>query len=296
MGGPESSPLARVLVTGGQGFIGAYVIRELLRKGSEVTLMDLKEAPHILEMVLSEEERSRVRCVFADITNAAAIRDLVLSAKPTAVVHLAGMQIPLVKGNPGLGAAVNVIGTINIFEAVKALAETQSGAPMAPIVYASSAAVLGPSSDYGSAGVRLPAEEHYHKPRTLYGVLKLCNEGTARVYWQDHRMPSVGMRPLTVFGVGREVGLTSASTKAVKAAVLGRRFECQVTGVTGFQYVVDVARLFVEAAEGAARSGGAHASEQVHSSAAVTRQTHPSVPREASAEAGASSPGAPYSR
>lgn len=257
MGSSEGPPLARVLVAGGQGFIGAYVIRELLRRGSEVTMMDLKEAPHILKQVLSDEERSRVRCAYADITDAAAVRDLVLSVRPTAVVHLAGMQIPLVKGNPGLGAAVNVIGTINVFEAVRAL-ETASGAPAVPVVYASSAAVLGPSSDYGPAGAALPAEEHPHRPRTLYGVLKLCNEGTARLYWQDHKVPSVGMRPLTVFGVGREVGLTSASTKAVKAAVLGRRFECQVTGVTGFQYVVDVARLFVEAAEGAARSGGAH--------------------------------------
>jgi len=258
MGGPESPTLARVLVTGGQGFIGAYVIRELLRRGSEVTMMDLKEAPHILKQVLSDEERSRVRCVHADITDAAAVRDLVLAASPTAVVHLAGMQIPLVKGNPGLGAAVNVIGTINVFEAVRALSETANGAPAVPVVYASSAAVLGPSSDYGPAGAALPAEQHPHRPRTLYGVLKLCNEGTARLYWQDHRVPSAGLRPLTVFGVGREVGLTSASTKAVKAAILGRRFECQVTGVTGFQYVVDVARLFVEAAEGAARAGGAH--------------------------------------
>lgn len=237
--------LARALVTGGQGFIGAYVIRELLRRRSEVTLSDLKEAPQILEQVLSPEELSRIHCVFADITDAKAVKDMVFSTKPTVVVHLAGMQIPLVKSNPALGAAVNVNGTINIFEAVRALAAESGGAP-APVIYASSAAVLGPSEDYGSAGACLPAEVHCHKPRTLYGVLKLCNEGTARLYWQDHRVPSVGMRPLTVFGVGRE------------AAILGRKFECQVTGVTGFQYVVDVARLFVDVAVGVAKAGGSH--------------------------------------
>lgn len=128
------------------------------------------------------------------------------------------------------------------------------------VAYASSAAVLGPSSDYVGAEGPLAAEVHCHKPRTLYGVMKLCNEGTARVYWQDHQIPSVGLRPLTVFGVGREIGLTAAPTKAVKAAVLGRRFELQVRGVTGFQYVVDVSRIFIDAAAavGTARGKGAH--------------------------------------
>lgn len=249
--------LARVLVTGGQGFLGAYVLRDLLQRFSEVALLDLQDSPHVLRQVLTEEESSRVRRVFVDVTNAAAVNEAVLTFRPTAVIHLAGLQIPSVKENPTRGAAVNVIGTINVFEAIKALAAEQRSAPI-PVAYASSAAVLGPSMDYPAGPI--PAEQHYHKPRTLYGVMKLCNEGTARVYWQDYQVPSVGLRPLTVFGVGREIGLTSAPTKAVKAAVLGRRFECQVTGLTGFQYVADVARIFVDSvlAAGSEKGKGAH--------------------------------------
>eukprot|EP00747_Dinoflagellata_sp_TGD_P162389 gnl/TRDRNA2_/TRDRNA2_179924_c0_seq1.p1 gnl/TRDRNA2_/TRDRNA2_179924_c0~~gnl/TRDRNA2_/TRDRNA2_179924_c0_seq1.p1 ORF type:complete len:377 (-),score=65.45 gnl/TRDRNA2_/TRDRNA2_179924_c0_seq1:56-1120(-) len=250
-----SPVLARVLVTGGQGFIGSYVIRDLLRHGAEVALFELKDMPHIQQQVLRPEEIKRIHQVFADITDGAAVKKCVMDFKPTAVIHLAGMQIPAVKGNPVLGASVNVNGTINIFEAVRALAAETNTAP-APVIYASSAAVLGPQNDYPPRPVL--AEGEYHKPRTLYGVLKLCNEGTARIYWQDYSIPSVAMRPLTVFGVGREVGLTSGPTKAVKAAVLGRRFEIQVTGVTGFQYVGDVARHFVEAAPACAKKGGAH--------------------------------------
>jgi len=236
--------------------LGAYVLRHLIRSGADVAILEPKINFGILEQVLQPAEIDKVKVFTADITDGKAVLEAVLSFTPTAIVHLAGVQIPTVRGNPALGAAVNVAGTVNVFEAVRALAAQQKQAPI-PVSYASSGAVLGPSSDY-PAGAPLPAERNYHRPRTLYGVYKLCNEGTARIYFQDHSIPSAGLRPLTIFGVGREIGLTSGPTKAVKAAVLGRKFVIEVSGTTGFHYVADVARMFVEAAAGAARSPGAH--------------------------------------
>jgi len=236
--------------------LGAYAIRDLCRRGSAVAILDVKEDKQILEQVLTAEEISGLTSFYIDIANTVAVVKAVLEFRPTMVIHLAGVQIPTVRANPALGAAVNVSGTVNVFEAVRQLAAQENADPV-PVVYASSGAVLGPSSDY-AAGGPLPAERDYHRPRTLYGVFKLCNEGTARLFWQDHSIPSVGLRPLTIFGVGREVGLTSGPTKAVKAAVLGRRFMIEVSGVTGFHYVVDVARMFVEVGMGASKMRGAH--------------------------------------
>eukprot|EP00930_Biecheleria_cincta_P007745 TRINITY_DN109012_c0_g1_i1.p1 TRINITY_DN109012_c0_g1~~TRINITY_DN109012_c0_g1_i1.p1 ORF type:complete len:355 (+),score=57.41 TRINITY_DN109012_c0_g1_i1:24-1088(+) len=252
----QSETLNRVMVTGGQGFLGAYVLKDLLSRGSQVEVLDLKEAPNILEQVLSPDELKSFTMRTVDIADGEKVKAAILSFKPTAVIHLAGVQIPTVRGNPALGVAVNVLGTVNVFEAVRELA-VREGVPPVPVAYASSGAVLGPSSDY-AAGAALPAERDYHRPRTLYGVFKLCNEGTARIYWQDHNIPSVGLRPLTIFGVGREIGLTSGPTKAVKAAVLGRRFVIEVSGITGFHHVADVASLFVDTAAGASRIPGAH--------------------------------------
>jgi nucleoside-diphosphate-sugar epimerase len=248
--------LERVTITGGQGFLGAYVIKDLLARGAKVEVLDLKTAPEILEQVLSPQELSQFATLSTDIADAAKVKEAVLNFKPTSIIHLAGVQIPTVRANPAVGVAVNVLGTVNVFEAVKALA-SQQGAPPIPVAYASSGAVLGPSSDY-AAGGPLPAERDYHRPRTLYGVFKLCNEGTARIYWQDHEIPSVGLRPLTIFGVGREIGLTSGPTKAVKAAVLGRRFMIEVSGVTGFHHAADVAALFIDTVAGVAAQRGAH--------------------------------------
>src|SRR5205823_8077728 len=66
---------------------------------------------------------------------------------------------------------------------------------------------------------------------------------------------SVGLRPLTVYGVNRDTGLTSDPTKAMKAAVLGIPFHIRFSGATDFQYVEDTAAAFIrcsdEAPEGA---------------------------------------------
>ncbi|EGD79250.1 NAD-dependent epimerase/dehydratase [Salpingoeca rosetta] len=231
----------RVLVTGGQGFIGAWVVKQLLDEGVHPIIFDLKENNGILEQVLQPQQMLKLERHYGDISDTEHVRSLVLECKPTAIIHLAGLQIPTCKVNPVLGAQVNVIGTLNVFEAAKALREVTGGKPPM-IVYASSAAVLGPPSAYTETPV---PDDYYHKPGTIYGVFKLCNEGCARLYWQDHQMPSVGLRPLTCFGVGREIGLTSAPTKAIKATVLGRKYTVTCSGTTGFSYVEDVARIFV---------------------------------------------------
>ena len=228
----------RFLITGGQGFIGAWIARRLVLDGSDVTLFDLKEDDHLIGQVLETDLLARVKRSYGDIADGATVARVVAESQPTALIHLAGLQVPTCRQNPTLGARVNVIGTLNVFEAVKALA-----AP-ANIVYASSAAVVGIPEDYTG-----PVEDNArHEPRTHYGVFKAANEGGARVYWYDHGIPSVGLRPYTVYGVGREVGLTSAPTKAIKAAVLGRDYTIGFGGTTLFDYVEDVADYFIAAA------------------------------------------------
>src|SRR5207244_9751861 len=82
-------------------------------------------------------------------------------------------------------------------------------------------------------------------PSTHYGVFKCCNEGNARIYFQDFGLSSVGLRPWTVYGVGRDFGMTSEPTKAIKSVALGRRYHITYGGVQDMQYVEDVARTAV---------------------------------------------------
>jgi nucleoside-diphosphate-sugar epimerase len=131
---------------------------------------------------------------------------------------------------------VNVIGTLNVFEAAR-----DAGRPVR-VVYASSSAVWGPEEAYGSGKL---SEADPLKPSTHYGVFKQANEGNARAFYLTHGISSVGLRPWTVYGVGRDAGLTADPSLAMKAVALGRPFQIRLTGHMDLQYVEDVAEAFV---------------------------------------------------
>ena len=227
----------RVLITGGYGFLGAWIIRTLLARGDQVWVYDLKEDPRRLRLVLSEERVRQVTFVPGDVTDLPTLSAAVATHGITHVIHLAGLQVPTCRADPILGAKVNVLGTLAVFESVKA-----AGSQVKRVVYASSAAVFGGPDKYpaGSLG-----DDVLLVPSTHYGVFKCCNEGNARIYFQDHGVSSVGLRPWTVYGVGRDLGMTSEPTKAIKASLLGRRYDISFGGWTDFQYVDDVAQAFV---------------------------------------------------
>jgi nucleoside-diphosphate-sugar epimerase len=227
----------RVLITGGYGFIGAWIARDLLTRGDEVFAYDLKEDPRRLRLILPEDQIRRVKFVQGDVTDLKGLTDALSKHAITHVIHLAGLQVPTCRADPMLGAKVNVLGTLAVFEAVRAL-----GQQVQRVVYASSAAVFGGPDKYPAGS---QPDDAPLIPSTHYGVFKCCNEGNARIYFQDHGISSVGLRPWTVYGVGRDLGMTSEPTKAIKAALLGRPYHISFGGWTDFQYVDDVARAFV---------------------------------------------------
>jgi len=231
----------RVLLTGGYGCIGSWIVRNLLERGDQAWVYDLKEDPRRLRLILSEEQVRRVRFVPGDVTELDGLRAALGTHGITHVVHLAGLQVPTCRADPILGAKVNVLGTLAVFEAVRA-----AGAQVRRLVYASSAAVFGPPQAYppGLLGDDVPL-----LPATHYGCYKVCNEGNARVYFQDHGLSSIGLRPWTVYGVGRDFGMTSEPTKAIKALALGRKYHISYGGWQDLQYVDDVAKAFVRCLE-----------------------------------------------
>jgi nucleoside-diphosphate-sugar epimerase len=231
----------RVLLTGGYGCIGSWIVRNLLERGDQVWIYDLKEDPHRLRLILPEEQVRRVEFVHGDVTDLAALEAALVHHGITHVVHLAGLQVPVCRADPLLGARVNVLGTLAVFEAVR-----QSQGQVQRLVYASSGAVLGPPEKYpqGRLGDDVPLW-----PTTHYGCFKCCNEGNARVYYQDHGLSSIGLRPWTVYGAGRDFGMTSEPTKAIKAVALNRTYHIRYGGTQDLQYVDDVARTFVRCLE-----------------------------------------------
>ncbi len=227
------------LVTGGMGCIGAWALTHLRRSGKRAVNFDLSDDRHRINWLMSAEEQADISFVQGDLRDSEAVKAVFAEHKITHVIHLAALQVPFCRANPPLGAEVNVVGTINVFEAAKAQG-------ISHIAYASSIGVYGPPSEFPPG---LIANDAPQNPRTLYGAYKACTEQAAKVYFYDEGISSACLRPYTVYGVGRDQGMTSEPTKALAAAVKGQPYKIGFSGAMQFQLAADVARQFILAAE-----------------------------------------------
>jgi nucleoside-diphosphate-sugar epimerase len=230
--------MARYLVTGVLGCLGAWTSRLLLEQGDEVVGFDLGSDARRLHELMPPDRVERIALTRGDVTSQDDVGRALDEHDITHVIHLAALQIPFCRDDPALGALVNVVGTVNVFEAVKHRRDRIAG----PVVYASSAAYFGPDD-----GERALAEETPRtRPANHYGVYKQANEGNARIYWQDEGVPSLGLRPYNVYGPARDQGITAEPTHAMKAAARGEGYHLTYGGRLTFNYTVDTARAFIE--------------------------------------------------
>jgi UDP-glucuronate 4-epimerase len=227
------------LVTGGMGCIGAWALYHLRALGKRAVCFDLSDDRHRIDLLMGRDEQAGITFVRGDLLDGRQVRETFERHAITHVLHLAALQIPFCKANPALGAQVNVTGTVNIFEAARLTG-------LKHLAYASSIAVYGTADEYPP---RLVAHDAPRLPHTLYGAYKVANELTAGVYWSDHGITSTALRPFTVYGLGRDQGLTSDPTKAMQAAAAGQDYAIGFGGRMQFQFASDVAQQFVEAAE-----------------------------------------------
>jgi len=212
----------KILCTGGAGFLGAWISKRLLAGGHTVRVFDRRDDRRLLNDIVGKAS-ALVEWQTGDVVQPAEVR--AASEGCDAIVHLAALLTPACRADPIAGANVNLIGTINVFEAARHLR-------MRSVAYASSAGVFGPSD-----GV-VPF------PMTLYGAYKLACEGVGRAYAVDYGVSSVGFRPLTVYGPGRELGASAGPSIACRMAAQGEAYVIPFTGDTDMIFVDDVAAAF----------------------------------------------------
>ena len=213
--------MEKVIIFGGCGFLGSWIVRAFLKKGYSVSIFDLKIKKKLVSLVVGEDI-NKIKFINGDITNYNQVQEATNNMDH--VINLAGLMTPDCSSNPILGAKVNLLGSINVFEALKKN-------KIKFLVYASSAGVFGQKDHY------------YPFPETHYGAYKLAVEGVARAYFNEAGISSVGIRPYVIYGPGREVGGTAGVTLACKAAKQGDSYTVNFSGKAGFVYVEDVANL-----------------------------------------------------
>lgn len=220
------------LVTGALGCIGSWVTRLLLREGASVIALDAGSADHRLKGALIDTPTGRLVRVTGDVTDLDEITRVVAQHEVDAIIHLAALQVPSCQADPVLGAKVNVVGQLVMLEVAKNLGGGR------PLVYASSVGAYSPQG--GERGLADP-------PATFYGVYKRAGEQAAALYSEKFGLSSLGIRPHTVYGPGRDFGVSSEPTFALVAAVEGNPFHLSYGGSLELQYVEDVAQSFINA-------------------------------------------------
>ncbi len=225
------------LVTGGCGFIGTWVVRELLGRGVEVVVLDAGARPERWRRVIGPAG-DQVPVVQGDLLDRGLLSRIFQGYQISHVIHLAALLTPACQADPWEGCQVNVLATLALFEQIR-----KAPAPVKGFSYASSVAVFGDEPDHavGMAGLN-------YEPATFYGVFKKSVEMIASQYWRHFRIASLGIRPQVAYGPEREVGLTAGPSLAARAAARGDGFAISYTGRVGYDYVEDVALAFVRGA------------------------------------------------
>lgn len=225
------------LVTGGCGFIGTWVVRELLRRELSVVVFDAGDRPARWLPIIGNQA-ARVPLIRGSLLDRPLLARVLADHSVTHVIHLAALLTPPCQTDPWEGCRVNVLGSVALFEELRRCAH-----PIRGFSYASSVAVFGDEPDHadGTQGTGL-------HPLTFYGAFKKSMELIAAQYWRHFQLASIGIRPQVAYGPERDVGLTAGPSLAAKAAVNGEPFTIHYSGRVGYDYVEDVARAFIRGA------------------------------------------------
>jgi UDP-glucose 4-epimerase len=231
------------LVTGGAGFIGSHVVRDLVREGEQVVVYDWFPERKGLERLLSEEEiESSVKIVHGDVTNFSQLIGTLQENNVEKVIHMAALMLHEVNANPLLGVKVNCEGTVSVFEAARFLG-------LKKVVWPSSGSVFGPAEMYPQEYIPNDAP---HYPQNIYGAAKSFDEFVAAYYSNRYGLDITALRFVMVYGAGQVRGRTARIIRELVCnPALGKPGKVPAAGdnVLGWTYVDDAARATVMASK-----------------------------------------------
>ena len=224
----------KILVTGGSGFIGSFVVSELLKETvSEVVIFDNLSRGN-MRYVENQLKDPRCSLVQGDLRELDVLNAAI--GECDYVIHLAAMWLLHCKDFPRTAFDVNIQGTFNVLEACV-------NNNIERLIYSSSASV------YGDA-VKVPmTEEHPFNNRNFYGASKIACEAMCRAFYDRYGLNYVGLRYMNVYGPHQD---QTAAYTGVIPIMLNKIDANEAPVINGngtqaydFIYVEDVARANV---------------------------------------------------
>jgi nucleoside-diphosphate-sugar epimerase len=233
-----------ILVTGGAGFAGGYLVRELLDRGYRVVVFDLAEFRPEMRFVIGDRI-VEVVLERGSIDNFPRVLEVVLKHRPWGIAHLGAiMDINLLDQNPMLALKVNVEGTLNIFEAARLLGVSR-------VIMLSTIAAIG-KKIYEPIDGDHPTITARTGPLGAYGAGKVAAECFAFAYNQSFGLDTRIVRPSALYGFGMTWFAPNYIKQIVEPAVLGEPVRLPAGGQVPRDYihVADLATLVAAIFEG----------------------------------------------
>jgi len=223
----------RVLVTGGAGFIGSHLTDALVARGDAVEVVD--------DMSAGRPGRVPAQAIVhkVSVTEAAELTALTADFAPELICHLAGqIDVRFSVAHPAADAQANVVGTVNVLEAARAVG--------ARVLFASTGAVI-----YGRDAPIPSMEDVLPLPESPYGVAKHCAEQYVLLYNRLHGTSHAVLRFANVFGPRQDpAGLAGVVAIFCARALAGERPVVYGDGrqTRDYVYVADAVDAFLAAA------------------------------------------------
>ena len=219
-----------ILLTGGSGFIGIPLAKELVRKGYEVVIFDAQPNPNAFGDLVD-----RVKIVRGDVTVFSEVLDAVNANKVGDIFHLAALLSSACEERPLLGFKVNVEGTLNLLEASRI-------AGVKKFIFPSSIATYG-------EGVTLPVnEDTRQEPGSFYGATKVFCELWGLQYFRKFGLQFRSVRLPSIIGAGRADGGASVyASLMIEKPAKGEEYTVYVDEETSIPllYIKDATMLLV---------------------------------------------------
>jgi threonine 3-dehydrogenase len=225
-----------ILITGGTGFIGAEIVRQLLARGEEEIHVLHRSGNFQRLQDLSE----RLDFIRVDLADAARMGEVVAATRPQVILHLGAVLTGPGEADPQAATAANVFGTYALLEAARLHGVNQ-------FLFASSIGVYGADIE-----ADVITDNTLQRPFTIYGITKVFGEQMGAFYKRKYGLDFRGLRYPSIVGPGVTTpSVVQFTSWVIEECAKGNPFTVNVTPETAVpvMYYKDAARAMIQLGE-----------------------------------------------